>query len=610
MPSRASRTYKLAVQAVAVLAVLPLLLRLGAVRVTDGDLLAGVALGVLLVLNYARPTQLVVAGRPSALHFDHLLLVAAALVLPTPLALAVFVAGAGLGLLAHPQRKPGVGWWAFNWAQLSLSARVALAVAAAASPDRLGAGAVSWQVVLAVVGGSACGLLACTTLVLVGATLEGRGRFTTLVARTLPSLSVVWAGAVMGGVVVAVVLEDHRWALPFVLGPFALVLLGTSAQVRAVRDRDRLEAILGAAVEAYPVTDGPAVHGVLTATAEKVLGRPAEVMPTPPPAHHGLAVPVVRREGPSEWLATGPSRPSEARADAAFLNALAAVGAAALAKVDLLDQLSYEAMHDRLTGLPNRALLHDRLHQAVARAERTGAGLAVLFLDLDRFKVVNDSCGHQVGDRLLVEVARRLAHVVRPGDTVARFGGDEFVVVCESTADLWDAALLGERIAVAMQEPLEVDGLELVVTASIGVTIAQPGASVDSLLRDADTAMYEAKARGRSRTETFDRHLRERADARLELERALRRAVERDELDLDYQPIVELDGGDIVAAEALIRWRRSGLGLVTPSEFIPLAEETGLIIPIGSWVLRQACEAAKRWNHGRDGRFWVSVNLS
>jgi hypothetical protein len=400
-----AKWFKAAVVAVSAAALAPVLADLAGAGVTGGDLAAAAAFAVLLVLNYARPTQLVVHGRPSSLHFDHLVLVATALVLPTPLALTTFVVGAGAGLLVHPQRRPGIGWWAFNWAQLSGSARLALAVGSALSPVALGSAAVEWRSALAVTAGSAVGLLCCTVLVLTAASLEGRGPFATLAARTLPPLAVVWAGGVMGGVVVAVVVADHAWALPFALGPFALVLLGTSAQVRAVRDRRRLEALVGAAVDAYPVTDPRGVHDVVTATAERVLGRPVTVSPDEPAGDAYLAAPVARRGAPPEWLTAARAERRAAADDTAFLGALAAVGAAALAKVDLLDQLGYEAVHDPLTGLPNRALLRDRVDQALARAERMGSQVAVLLLDLDSFKVLNDSRGHQVGDQLLVKVA-------------------------------------------------------------------------------------------------------------------------------------------------------------------------------------------------------------
>ena len=282
------------------------------------------------------------------------------------------------------------------------------------------------------------------------------------------------------------------------------------------------------------------------------------------------------------------------------------------ARKEAEEALTYQAMHDALTGLPNRLLLEDRLAQALARAGRGGSVAAVLFLDVDHFKVINDGRGHAVGDQLLVALARRLESAVRPGDTVARFGGDEFVVMCEDLSGAVEAVGLSERLTEVVESPIHIDGTELCVTVSVGVAVAGPAATAESLLRDADTAMYRAKETGRGRVEMFDQALRDRANRRLEVANALRHAVERGELHVAYQPVVSLHDGSMVGAEALVRWKHPEWGEMVPADFIPTAEETGLVVPVGSWVLEQACAQAARWQEARPSEppLWVSVNLS
>lgn len=277
------------------------------------------------------------------------------------------------------------------------------------------------------------------------------------------------------------------------------------------------------------------------------------------------------------------------------------------------ERMAHDALHDPLTGLPNRALFLDRLTLALTRLERHPSSLAVLFLDLDRFKVVNDSLGHRVGDELLVAVARRLRDAVRPGDTVARLGGDEFTILCEGMASELEASNLARRIAEVLRPPITVASGEVFTTASIGITLSNRSDDrPDNLLRDADAAMYAAKERGRDRHELFDQALRHRASTRLRLENDLRRGIERGELRLLYQPSVRLDTGAVSGVEALVRWEHPERGLVAPGEFIPLAEETGLIVPIGSWVLEEACRQAERWRALRPGQppLLTTVNLS
>jgi diguanylate cyclase (GGDEF)-like protein/PAS domain S-box-containing protein len=275
------------------------------------------------------------------------------------------------------------------------------------------------------------------------------------------------------------------------------------------------------------------------------------------------------------------------------------------------ERLSYLAYYDTLTGLPNRALLHESLRRSLAEADRHGRSVAVMMLDLDRFKIINDTLGHAVGDGLLKTAGERLAGAVRPGDTVARLGGDEFALVLADVANTDDVAHVVRKILARFGEPVHVAGHELHVTPSIGITLYPvDGGDIDDLLRNADTAMYKAKERGRNNFQFFTAELNRRAERRLALENALHHALERGELFLDYQPQVALAGGRIVGCEALLRWRHPGLGLVPPLDFISVAEDTGLILPIGEWVLREACRALAAWQAAGHRDMRVAVNVS
>jgi diguanylate cyclase (GGDEF)-like protein/PAS domain S-box-containing protein len=264
----------------------------------------------------------------------------------------------------------------------------------------------------------------------------------------------------------------------------------------------------------------------------------------------------------------------------------------------LEDQLIHDAFHDALTGLPNRALFMDRLGQSLRHAvRRKDTPFAVFFLDLDRFKIVNDSLGHMVGDQMLVEVARRLEASVRPGDTAARLGGDEFTVLVDDVKDAADAQQIAERIQQQLRAPMTVGGQEVVAAASMGVALSELGYErPEDILRDADIAMYRAKQKGGGRLEVFDRTMHARAVELLRMETDLRRAIERKEFVVHYQPIVSLRDGRISGFEALVRWNHPHRGLLLPGEFIRMAEETGLVIDIDRWVLRESCRQLQDWH--------------
>ena len=279
-----------------------------------------------------------------------------------------------------------------------------------------------------------------------------------------------------------------------------------------------------------------------------------------------------------------------------------------------LEAVTHQAFHDPLTDLPNRVLFTDRVDQALRRRATEGDELvAVLILDLDDFKTVNDSLGHEAGDRLLVEVAARLHSCVRMTDTIARLAGDEFAILVDDLDGVEDAVAVATRIRAVLEHPVEIEGVEMFVRASVGIAVGGgPETSPEGLIRDADVALYAAKSRGKSGFEIFATEMRAAVVNKLELKADLRRALEREEFVVYYQPCIRLADFAIVGAEALIRWRHRDRGLVGPGEFIPIAEETGLIVPIGRWVLAQACEAAARWaaRYPEAGPQTVRANLS
>ena len=448
--------------------------------------------------------------------------------------------------------------------------------------------------------------------------------------------------------------HQQRWSA-LAVGSILLTLLIVVRQMRAVRENAtlvaeratrvneaRFRSLIQHSSDVITIIDPHSVVRFVSPSVTRVLGyTPAELEGRPlmdilHPDDLARAQEVLSRSGrpapgaptePHEWrVRHRDGRWLEVESVGTNLSDEPTVGGIVVNTRDVSErklleqQLTYQAFHDPLTGLSNRSLFLDRVTQALHRLRRRGSGpsappLAVLFLDLDNFKTVNDSLGHIAGDRLLIAAAVRIVGCVRTSDTVARLGGDEFAVLIEESAGEASASAVADRITQALRESFTVEGKEVVVTASVGIATAREagaGATASDLLRNADMAMYTAKSRGKGRHETFEAHMHREVMNRLELEGDLRRAVAGGtEFALVYQPIVDLRSGAVSGVEALVRWNHRGRGLMYPSQFIPLAEETGLIVPLGTWVLREACRQAQEWDsRSPGGALTLTVNLS
>jgi diguanylate cyclase (GGDEF)-like protein len=410
----------------------------------------------------------------------------------------------------------------------------------------------------------------------------------------------------LGAVVAA---NTPKWTLLLLGVPLATLLIATRAATRGAENARRLEALFDAAVRAQTLSDAQQVVAALTDDARKLLRiREVELRSAPPRGNEIGAR--VRRGQQDAWIVV-PERQrarSTAGRDQEALEALAAVASDAFGRLRLTDDMTHLAWHDTLTDLPNRGLLKDRVEHALEVSRRRGTRMALLFIDLDGFKPVNDRFGHAAGDALLVDVARRLRGAVRSSDTVARLGGDEFAVLLEDVNPL-EVNRACDRILAVLSRGADVAGHHLVLSASVGVAFADASDTSESMLRNADLAMYEAKSRGKSQWVEYDSAIGRSRLQRLELAESLRASVDAGDLTLVYQPVVRTATGFIVGVEALARWQSNGVA-VPPDVFIPLAEETGLVVPLGNVVLDHAARDAVAIRQAAGDDIRISVNVS
>ena len=536
--------------------------------------------------------------------FDSAVLVFLACVAPADVALLVWCLSVVIAQLTAPKR---VQVRLFNTGLGAIAGALALATMTSLSSLRN----TGPRELLAVALGCAVYFVVDYVLSAVSVALEERRPLTPLLAErsVLGALGVFVAIDSLGYLGALVLRALPTFASVLLAVPVATILVATRALSRGHEHRRRLAALFDAAAAVQSRQSRPDLTQALAEHAQRVvLSGEARVGATPPAT--GEIGARVRTGGDEVWL-VAPARDrarASVEADQRALEALAAVGEEAFARLGLVDEMSRRARHDALTGLANRTLFLDRVEQAVAQGRRGGPRLAVLFLDLDGFKSVNDRFGHDAGDELLVAVAERVASCLRAGDSVARLGGDEFAVLLHDVETIGQVELVCHRLLAALREEISVAGHEVLVEGSIGVAVASAEDTAEDLLHNADMAMYRAKALGKARFAMYEPELRTQNIKRLELIERLRRGV-ADELVVHYQPVVELATGEFTGIEALVRWQR-GRQLVCPEAFIGVAEQSGLVVDVGERVLAQMVADAPTLTAAAGRPLALGVNVS
>ena len=567
------------------------------------------ALTVLLGLNWAFPLLLPKASAVETLQLDEAFVVTMAFLLSPFGAIIAFALGVGAGQIAR--RRP-LDKGAFNFGQIMVS--VGAAELAITGFDHL------------IPSQSAVARVLIATLGTVVFTVVNQAAVAAIISLTsgvpfrriyLDGFGVrlfVWASSVSIGVLAGLTAGVFRWSLAFGILPMVVLQIVASRHVEARHDNNRLDGLFRAAVESHAPTRLRDVERAIINSARRLLGTENVRIEHSPPAEDEIGVRLHTEQASERWLVVACRNDVErVRAeDRRMLEAIAAIGTAAIEKTSLLEQVKRQAFHDALTGLPNQLLFDDRVNQALTHAQRTGESLAVVFLDLDNFKKVNDSLGHASGNELLQQVSRRLTNAVREGDTVARMGGDEFTLLLTGIQRPDDAMRVADTLLKAIaSRPFSLDRRELFLTASMGIALApRDGSTPQTLLKNADAAMYRAKERGRAGYQLYDADMNATSYAKLALEADLHTALRTDQLRVVYQPLIDLRSGGIAGVEALVRWEHPDLGLLGPDQFVPIAEQAGLIDGIDEWVLHAACAQGRAWTDSGLPAIQVSVNIS
>jgi diguanylate cyclase (GGDEF)-like protein len=571
-----------------------------------GPLPLVVALGAAASVPHLRPLHVPRDGQVEDVVLEEAILPILLLLLPGG---GVVVAAAIASSIGHIARRRPLRKCVFNSGAEAAALAAALLLQHLIAPRSTGN--VTGIELVAVAVGVAAFAVVILSLVWVVMALATGTRVRTIATSDVRFAAATAAVGLSAGIVTGAAARSVWWAAAAGIPPLLAVghLLGRLFESQ--RDRHRLDGLLRTLVGASSsLATGDVEHSVAGAARDLMRSRTAAVREDGPGEHElGTPIPVAGQE---RWLVVGGRHRFDPfdDSDRALLEGIAAMGTVAFENAALLDQVRHQALHDPLTGVPNRALFDDRLSQALERSAVTGGSVAVLYIDVDRFKRVNDSLGHGLGDELLQEIASRLAALLRPGDTAARIGGDEFAVLLAEIDGSAPAQAVADRLLDSLRQPFELDGRQLFVTASVGVAVSpQDGSDVQHLVRAADVAMYRAKRAGRDAYVLHTAALDLDHDELLAMETALHDAIRLGQLWVAYQPLTDTASRCTSGVEALVRWDHPELGTIPPDRFLPLAEEAGLIADIDTWVLRTAARQVADWR--RDGfDLDLAVNLS
>jgi diguanylate cyclase (GGDEF)-like protein len=540
-------------------------------------------------------------------QFDEAVFVAAAMLLPTAGVVAVIGAGTAIGfvVLRLPPRSTIING--------GFSTIAALSGVGATHFVSSALGTSYWATLAAVAAGSLVLAFVNEGLSALGLRFVVDDSFRTTLAELLKAREPRAPFLIIIGYLAGTAAMHSSWAMVLAVP----LLLGLdyvqSEHSRSSRDLQRTQGLFESSVEVHAHVDGAEVERALTAAAARLLRCKRATVDDRAPVEGEWGAPLQQSDGSSRWLLVAdPITRLDLDAEALrLLNALAAVGSSALENAHLVEEIRRAGLVDALTGLPNHVLFEDRVAQAAAVARRNRERFAVMMLDLDAFKKINDSLGHSIGNEMLKDVASRLMLAARDIDTVARLGSDHFILLLPGVGNSETAGVIAEKLLAAVRKPINLGGHELFMTASAGIAFfPDDGTKSEHLLRNADSAMHRAKELGRDTFQTYASGMNDLAQLRLVRESELHNAIQRDELRLRYQPQVDLRTGRIVGVEALVRWEHPVLGLIGPHEFVPLAEESGLIVAVDLWVMQEACRQAKVWLDEGLPEIRMAVNIS